>query len=92
MNRDELGIAVETLDFISVSDDVMDVYVTCGITEEKKSINVDFTATARISEDEEIMRLNSSFVLQDMSTTTSSTYLCNDENQNELFSGLKKQM
>ena len=41
-------------------------------------MDVTMLATAHVSGSEEVMRLQSDFVLQDMSTTTSTTYLCSE--------------
>lgn len=89
-NTDELGIAAQSVDFLSVSDDVMDICVTCGKTEEGTSMNVTMVATAHVSGSEEVMRLQSDFVLQDMSTTTSSTYLCPENASGEQFFVIEK--
>ena len=39
MNTDELGIAVTTMDFRAVSDDVMDIMIRCGKTEDGKTLD-----------------------------------------------------
>ena len=89
-NTEELGIAVQSIDFLSVSDDVMDICVTCGKAEEGASMNVTMVATAHVSGSEEVMRLQSDFVLQDMSTTTSTTYLCSENASGEQFFTIEK--
>lgn len=83
MNMKDLGIAESTMDFLSDGNDVMDVYIYCGITESVKTMNIDIVATGRISNSEDVMRLESSFELQDMSTTTTNTYVCGDETSEE---------
>lgn len=73
-NREELGIAVETVAFKSVSDDIMDIFVTCGKTEESKNLPVEIWATAQIFGNENIMKLQSEFELQSLSETACVTY------------------
>ncbi len=80
MNSDELGIASQAMDFRSVSDDVMDVFVTCARSREGKSIDVEFVATARVAGAEEALRIEQGFTLQDLSTTTTAEYVCSGEN------------
>lgn len=89
-NTEELGIAAQSVDFLSVSDDVMDICVTCQKEEEGTSMNVVMMATARISGSEDVMRLQSDFVLQDMSTTTSTTYLRSENASGEQFFEIEK--
>lgn len=64
LNRDELGITVVTADFKPVSDDIMDVFLTCGVTEEPKEDEIGIVATGRIQNDEKIMRCESYFKLK----------------------------
>lgn len=90
MNTEDLGIAASTMDFLSNGDDVMDIYIHCGITESVKTMNIDFVATARISNSNDVMRLESSFKLQDMSTTTTDTYVCGEEISEEGFFKIEK--
>ncbi|MBO5155171.1 MAG: hypothetical protein J6C00_12600 [Eubacterium sp.] len=89
-NTDELGIVEQSIDFLSVSDDVMDICVTCGKAEEGTSMDVTMLATAHVSGSEEVMRLQSDFVLQDMSTTTMTTYLCREQAPGEQFFEIEK--
>lgn len=90
MNTDELGIASQALDFQSVSDDVMDVFVTCARSGEGKSIGVELVATARAAGSEEALRMESSFTLQDLSTTETVTYLCKTEAEGGQFFHIEK--
>ena len=50
-NFAELGIAESSLIFKSAGDDVMDVYVRCGKTNDAKSLEVECQATARFADD-----------------------------------------
>lgn len=79
-NSEELGIASQAMDFRSVSDDVMDVFVTCARSEEGKNIDVELVATAFVAGSETALRMEQSFTLQDLSTTTTAEYVCNEEN------------
>ncbi|MDO4941210.1 MAG: hypothetical protein Q4E73_00015 [Lachnospiraceae bacterium] len=74
VNSEELGITEETLDFQSVCDDTMDIFITCRVAKQTKTRNVDVTATGRISDTNDVMRLESNFELQDMSTTETTVY------------------
>lgn len=89
-NTDELGIAAQSVDFLSVSDDVMDICVTCGKAEEGTNMDVTMLATARVSGSEQVMKLQSNFVLQDMSTTTMTTYLCKEQVSGGQFFEIEK--
>ena len=89
-NTDELGVVEQSIDFLSVNDDVMDICVTCGKAEEGTSMDVTMLATAHVSGSEEVMRLQSDFVLQDMSTTTMTTYLCRERAPGEQFFEIEK--
>ncbi|MFU0826729.1 MAG: hypothetical protein ACFWTJ_04195 [Lachnoclostridium sp.] len=53
-------------------------------------MNIDFVATGRISNSNDVMRLESSFELQDMSTTTINTYVCGEESSEEGFFKIEK--
>lgn len=77
-NRDELGIAEASMDFVSAGDDVMDVFVHCGVTETAQTRDVNVVATGRIDGQEDVMSLESTFQLQDMSTTTTTEYACGE--------------
>ena len=89
-NTDELGVVEQSIDFLSVNDDVMDICVTCGKAEEGTSMDVTMLATAYVSGSEEVMRLQSDFVLQDMSTTISTTYLYREQTSGEQFFDIEK--
>ena len=89
-NTDELGVVEQSIDFLSVNDDVMDICVTCGKAEEGTSMDVTMLATAHVSGSEEVMRLQSDFVLQDMSTTISTTYLYREQTSGEQFFDIEK--
>lgn len=90
MNRKDLGIAESSMAFLSDGNDVMDIYIYCGITESAKTMNIDVVATGRVSNSKDIMRLESSFELQDMSTTTTNTYVCGEEISEEGFFKIEK--
>lgn len=90
MNSEELGIDSQALDFQSVSDDVMDVFVTCGISGEGKSVDVDLVATARVAGEEEALRMEQSFTLQDLSTTTAAVYFGNAGNFAESYFAIER--
>lgn len=90
MNSEELGIDSQALDFRSVSDDVMDVFVTCGISGEGTSVDVDLVATARAAGDEEVLRMEQSFTLQDLSTTTTAVYYGNAGNFAESYFAIER--
>lgn len=90
MNSDELGIGSQAMDFQSVSDDVMDVFVTCARSGEGKSIDVELVATARAAGSETVLRMESGFTLQDLSTTTTAEYFCSGGNFAETFFAIEK--
>lgn len=92
MNREDLGIASISMDFFSGANDVMNIYVYAyyDIAESHKTMNIDVVATGRISNSEDVMKLESSFVLQDMSTTTTSIYLSGEETPQEGFFKIEK--
>ena len=90
MNSEDLGIAGSSMDFLSDGNDVMDIYTYCGIRESAKTMNIDFVATGRVSNSEDVMRLESSFELKDMSTTTTDTYVCGEETSEEGFFKVEK--
>lgn len=90
MNTKDLGIVSDTMDFLSNGDDVMDIYIYSDITESAKTMHIDFVATGRIAESNNVMRLESSFELQDMSTTTTNTYVCGEEASGEGFFKIEK--
>lgn len=90
MNSEELGIDSQALDFRSVSDDVMDVFVTCGISGERKSVDVELVATALVAGEEEVLRMEQSFTLQDLSMTTTAVYFGNVENFAESYFAIER--
>ncbi|MDO5346657.1 MAG: hypothetical protein Q4E91_13065 [Lachnospiraceae bacterium] len=75
-NRDELGIAEASMDFQSRAEDVMDIYIRCGKTEEGNTLKVNFTATAMFMEAEgnAVMKKNVTLTLQDRSETVTASY------------------
>ena len=64
LNRDEMGIAVVTMDFKNVDDDTIDVFFTCGIEEKPKTSTINIVTTGHFQGDKEAMRLESSFKLE----------------------------
>ncbi len=90
LNRDELGIAEASMDFVSVEDDVMDIFIHCGVTEPAKTRDIKVIATGHPSGDNNIMRLESTFSLQDMSTTSSTLYTCNENTFQGTFFKIEK--
>ncbi|MDO4333776.1 MAG: hypothetical protein Q4C58_13980 [Eubacteriales bacterium] len=79
VNGEELGIAASSMEFLSVSDDIMDVYVRAEKANDAKSIEVDLVATAAIQGEENVMKNDIHFALQDLATTTKTVYLSNAE-------------
>ncbi len=77
MNTDELGIAVTTMDFRAVSDDVMDIMIRCGKTEDGKTLDVVCQGTARQdgADMDGIMRKEITFTLNDMSISEKMCYV-----------------
>ncbi len=73
-NMEKLGIFEQSMDFRSVSDDVMDIFITCGVQTDVKNKKVEITATARQAGTEDVMRLSASMVLQDVGTTKTIHY------------------
>ncbi|MBQ9989406.1 MAG: hypothetical protein IJP31_00465 [Lachnospiraceae bacterium] len=77
-NRDELGIIESTMNFKSVTDDVMSVYVRCGKESNAKSLNVECVATVRALEAasvNDVLRKEMQFTLEDISQAVTSTYI-----------------
>ncbi|MDE6982839.1 MAG: hypothetical protein K2P60_15800, partial [Lachnospiraceae bacterium] len=74
MNTDELGIAVTTMDFRSVSDDVMNIMMRCGKTEDGKTLDVVCQGTAW-QDGADTMRKEITFTLTDMSTSEKMCYV-----------------
>lgn len=77
MNTDELGIAVTTMDFKAVSDDVMDIMIKCGKTEDGKTLDVICQGTAWPdgADMDGIMRSDITFTLTDTSTSEKLCYV-----------------
>jgi len=73
-NREELEIVDASMDFRSVKDDVMDVYVRCNVENSTNMMEVDAVATGIILGNQDVMRLVSHFELQDLSTTEKTLY------------------
>lgn len=90
MNSKDLGIGGSSMDFFSDDNDVMDIYIYCGIRDSAKTMNIDFVTTGRVFNSEDVMRLESSFELKDMSTTTTNTYVCGEETSEEGFFKIEK--
>lgn len=89
-NVEELGICEEAMDFRAVSDDVMDILVTCGKSEAGAHLNIKVVATAVEEGSDDVMRLESSFALQDLSTTVSTLYSNGDSTPGGLFFAVEK--
>lgn len=77
-NMEKLGIFEQSMDFRSVSDDVMDIFISCGVQSDVKNKKVEITATARPAGTEDAMRLSASMALQDMGTTKTIHYEAED--------------
>ena len=89
-NTEELGIVEESMDFSLVSDDVIDICVHSNIAEGKKTMNVDVVAIGRQADSEDVMRLETGFQLQDMSTTTLINYTCGSNTLENTFFKIEK--
>ncbi len=89
-NTEELGISTTSMEFKSVRDDVMDVYIHSEVTQSSDVMDVDFVATGWESGSEEAMRLESSFTLQDASTTTTTGYVCTEDTSKDSFYHIEK--
>lgn len=77
-NTDELGIAVSTIYFQSVDDDVMDIMIECGKTAEEQTLEV--VCTGILWDDsmesmDDIMRTEIRFELTDISDSASTAYV-----------------
>ena len=73
-DTEELGIAHEALDFRSVSDDVMDIYISCEKENDSKKMDAELTAHARVLPDNEVVKSAVAFTLEDMSTASIVNY------------------
>ncbi|MDE6313292.1 MAG: DUF4179 domain-containing protein [Lachnospiraceae bacterium] len=83
-NSDELGIAVVTMDCLSVSDDVMDIMLECGKTLDAKTLDVVCIGTTwedGAAQMEDIMRSQIQFTLTDISNSQKVNYLPTDDVQ-----------
>lgn len=77
-NTDELGIAVSTLYFQPVRDDVMDIMIECGKTEKGKTLDVVCTGILwdeSMVNMEDILRTEIRFTLTDISNAEAAAYL-----------------
>lgn len=77
-NTEELGIAVSTIYFQSVSDDVMDIMIECGKTVEEKTLDV--VCTGIVWDDsmesmDDILRTEIRFTLTDISDAVAAAYV-----------------
>lgn len=77
-NTDDLGIAVSTIYFQSVSDDVMDIMIECGKTAKEKTLDV--VCAGIVWDDsmesmDDILRTEISFTLTDISDAVSVAYV-----------------
>lgn len=84
-NREELGIAESSMDFRSVSDDVMDIYVRSGKDTDTKNMEVSCIATARISDSDKVMRNEVHFTLEDKSSSEISVYKPESPEGNDVY-------
>lgn len=77
-NTDELGIAVSTIYFQSVDDDVMDIMIECGKTVKEQTLDVVCTGIVwdenKTSMDD-VMRTEIRFTLTDISDSTATAYV-----------------
>ncbi len=76
-NTDELGIAVSTIYFQYVSDDVMDIMVECGKTVKEQTLDVVCTGILwdeTMTDMEDIMRTEIRFTLTDISNSVAAAY------------------
>lgn len=76
-NTEELGIASESISFLSVSDDVMDIMIECGKAQDGKTLDVVCQGTARLegADMDGIMRTDIKFTLTDMSNSDKLCYV-----------------
>lgn len=77
-NTDDLGIAVSTIYFQSVSDDVMDIMIECGKTAKEKTLDV--VCTGIVWDDsmesmDDILRTEIRFALTDISGAVATAYV-----------------
>lgn len=74
-NKEELGIFTSSMDFRSVSDDVMDIYVRSGKDTDVKNLEVSCVATAVVSGSDEVMKQVVQFTLEDKATSEQAVYI-----------------
>lgn len=77
-NTDELGIAVSTIYFQSVEDDVMDIMIECGKTVKEQTLNVVCTGilwNETMTDVEDILRTEIRFSLTDISDAAAVSYV-----------------
>lgn len=77
-NTDELGIAVSTIYFQSVEDDVMDIMIECGKTVKEQTLNVVCTGILwdeSMTDVEDILRTEIRFSLTDISDAAAVSYV-----------------
>ena len=77
-NTDELGIAVSTIYFQSVDDDVMDIMIECGKTVKEQTLDVVCTGILRdetMVNMDDIMRTKIRFTLTDISDAAATAYV-----------------
>lgn len=77
-NTDELGIAVSTIYFQPVSDDVMDIMIECGKTMKEQTLDVVCTGIVwdeTMESMDDIMRAEIRFTLTDISDSTAISYV-----------------
>lgn len=76
-NAEELGIATQALNFKAVSDDVMDIMIDCGKSDDSASFQVRLTCTAHAPDAafEDVIRDELRFDLDDTSSSMAASYL-----------------
>lgn len=77
-NTDELGIAVSTIYFQSVDDDVMDIMIECGKTVKEQTLDVVCTGIVwdeNMTGMDDIMRTEIRFTLTDISDSAATAYV-----------------
>lgn len=77
MNSEELGIASSSMNFLAVSDDVMDIMIESGKTQDGKTLDVVCQGTAcELNADfDSVMRREIKFTLTDMSSSEKLCYV-----------------
>ncbi|MCR5792837.1 MAG: DUF4179 domain-containing protein [Lachnospiraceae bacterium] len=69
-NTEELGIPHESMECRSISDDAMAIYIRCDKENKAKSMDVEFSTTARVLPEGEITKCISTFALEDLATAS----------------------